>query len=118
MARQALVTRRCNHSDCDRVETTYAPRGGRTRAARLDLERFWKEVREWKCSRHRNPDRTLNADNTETRAVVVAGKSDGCGDRLFWGHSGIIHGPGFVAHADDFPEGTRLVVTARIEAPE
>lgn len=43
---------------------------------------------------------------------------------LFWlpeggAHgSGFTHGPGFKAHADDFPEGTRLTVTTRIEIPE
>lgn len=43
---------------------------------------------------------------------------------LFWlteggAHgSGFTHGPGFKAHADDFPEGTRLTVTTRIELPE
>lgn len=32
--------------------------------------------------------------------------------------SGFTHGPGFKAHADDFPEGTRLTVTTQIEIPE
>lgn len=41
---------------------------------------------------------------------------------LFWmgeGYSsGRISGPGFKAWADDFPEGTRLTITARIEVPD
>lgn len=43
---------------------------------------------------------------------------------LFWlpeggAHgSGFTHGPGFKAHANDFPEGTRLTVTTRIDMPE
>lgn len=42
----------------------------------------------------------------------------------FWGPpgdvgtQGIAVGPGFQALADDFPPGTRLVVTARVELPE
>ncbi|GAA2346568.1 hypothetical protein [Dactylosporangium salmoneum] len=43
---------------------------------------------------------------------------------LFWlpeggtSGSGFAFGPGFAAHADDFPEGTRLVVSTQIIAPE
>ena len=43
---------------------------------------------------------------------------------LFWraegagAGSGFTFGPGFNAHATDFPEGTRLVVTAQIEPVE
>lgn len=44
-------------------------------------------------------------------------------DGLFWipeggtTGSGFTHGPGYKAFADDFPEGTRLIVTAWIELP-
>ncbi|GAA0720209.1 hypothetical protein GCM10010199_25560 [Dactylosporangium roseum] len=31
--------------------------------------------------------------------------------------SGFTFGPGFKAHADDFPEGTRLVITAQVLLP-
>jgi hypothetical protein len=42
---------------------------------------------------------------------------------LFWHGdgfvcSGIISGPGFLAYADDFPEGTVIRVTAEIIEPE
>lgn len=33
------------------------------------------------------------------------------------GHSGLVAGPGFRADASDFPPGTRLTVTARLELP-
>jgi hypothetical protein len=45
-------------------------------------------------------------------------------DGLYWleegterGGSGLLHGPGFIATATEFPEGTRLIVTAQIEMP-
>jgi hypothetical protein len=55
------------------------------------------------------------------RRSPFARKPDEFIDGMYWlpeggGHgSGFLFGPGFKAHATDFPEGTRLVVTARIE---
>lgn len=86
----------------------------------------------YKCTRHHNPDSVLRPDNTSTTHVLVASKVFHKGPYdaepaplrgLFWllegsDHgSGFVFGPGFNAHADDFPEGTRLVVTTRIELP-
>ncbi|MFK5282653.1 hypothetical protein ACI3PL_24120, partial [Lacticaseibacillus paracasei] len=37
---------------------------------------------------------------------------------MYWDSgSEFAHGPGFKAWAADFPEGTRLIVTVRIETP-
>lgn len=81
----------------------------------------------WRCCRHRAPEEVLSSDNAERIAVLVAGKSksyphlsglywDGEGNR--YGGQGIVSGPGFKAIADDFPPGTKLIVTARIALPE
>jgi hypothetical protein len=90
----------------------------------------------WKCSRHRDPDANLRPGNESTRHVLVASRVDYApdprrpGERkfldgLYWlpegaerAGSGLTHGPGFNAHASDFPEGTRLTVTTQIEMPE
>lgn len=86
----------------------------------------------WKCPRHAQPDRVLSADNPETTAVLVLQPSyvtrwRGDAPELvghFWGTEGtgkgfssIESGPGFRADASDFPPGTRLIITARIELP-
>lgn len=90
----------------------------------------------WKCDRHNRPERYLMPGNETTRHVLVASKVQAWRDPrrldepvrwldgLFWleegterSGSGLEHGPGFIAHANEFPEGTRLVVTAQIEMP-
>lgn len=70
----------------------------------------------WRCSRHRKPDEVLSVENLERQTVVeLTIKS--------FGHSWDIGttcatGPGFKAFADDFPPGTRLIITAHIELPD
>lgn len=98
----------------------------------------WYTRRPYRCFRHLRPSDVLSAENIETVGVLVAvrvkasrlarsiyDKSDE--DRylsgLYWSEdgvtgSGITSGPGFRAIASDLPEGTRLVVTARLEFPE
>lgn len=84
----------------------------------------------WKCTRHAKPDEVLRPDNPSTTCVLVAsrvpmgGRDGGFLPGLFWlvdgagSGSGFEFGPGFRAHAFDFPEGTRLVVTTQIVTPE
>lgn len=92
----------------------------------------------WKCTRHADPDRNLRPGNEQTRQVLIATRMPSRFpdkypyntrpgwewlDGLFWvpegatTGSGYTSGPGFNAHAGDFPEGTRLVVTAEIQMP-
>lgn len=87
----------------------------------------------WKCSRHREPEKNLRPENPETSYVLVASKlpfesrtnpEKKWLDGLFWvpedgrrSGSGYEYGPGFNAYAEDFPEGTKLIVTARVEVP-
>lgn len=75
----------------------------------------------WRCARHTKPHQVLSVDQQHRTGVLV------CTERTFgkfWypegktSGSGACHGPGFIAFAHDFPAGTRLVVTARIELPE
>lgn len=81
------------------------------------------------CSRHSAPDKVLGPDNRERVHVLVATKVPSRNGEflpgLFWrdegserSGSGFVYGPGFKAFAKDFPEGTRLVVTARIAPAE
>ena len=137
MARREYPVRvRCAHeAGCTKTTTYYTA----TRADEADT-RQWQQKHPWKCTRHARPDQNLRPGNTTTRQVLVATRlPSSFPDRfpynrqppeermwlkgLFWvpegaaTGSGFTCGPGFTAHADDFPEGTRLVVEARIEEP-
>jgi len=124
MSRRRTLTRTCSHTGCtERSFVEYT--------ARRDLENVSPT---WKCHRHNKPNEILSADNPETTAVLTLHPSYIDGYRhedpprlvgYFWGpedaekgHSGIESGPGFRAIAKDFPPGTRLIVTARIELPD
>jgi hypothetical protein len=123
MPRRRTYTRPCAHSGCpERSFIEYT--------ARRDLDGVSPT---WKCSRHAKPNEVLSADNPETTAVwtlhpsYIDGYLRSDPPKLvgyFWGpegaekgHSGGAVGPGFIAYAKDFPPGTRLVVTARVELP-
>jgi hypothetical protein len=69
----------------------------------------------WLCDRHRAPHEMLSLDNAETVVTIE------CEQRphgRFFGNFGIIHGPGFRAYAEDFPAGTRIIVSAKLVLPE
>ena len=79
----------------------------------------------YRCTRHMNPDKVLSPDNRELTSVAIAGPSKKYPEltQLYWDGdefltSGLTTGPGFKAFAGDFPAGTKLIVTARIELPE
>jgi hypothetical protein len=73
----------------------------------------------WRCVRHTKADEVLSAENP-VRETTLASYEASYG-RFFApegqakGGSGFVYGPGFKAFAKDFPPGTRLVVTARLE---
>jgi len=76
----------------------------------------------WRCYRHSGANTLLSLDNPERVAVMTAERVQT--DRgnvlptLYWdGAVDVVSAPGFKAFADDFPPGTRLIVTARIELP-
>jgi len=116
------VTFRCPGDGCTETAfRTVSTLADRRRAAE-DQQR-----RPWKCSRHRNPEELLTPTNTERTHVLIADRSKrfDLPNSLFWRPegaddvgSGYMFGPGFSAHADDFPEGARIVITARVELPE
>lgn len=75
------------------------------------------------CSRHRKPEEVLSVENFVRHHVLVAKRVPEVSG-LYWlsedkgrGGSGFECGPGFKAYARDFPEGTRLLITAEIELP-
>jgi hypothetical protein len=76
----------------------------------------------WRCTRHTQPGEVLSIDNAERSHVLTATRLPHLPDHLFWmtdgakSGSGFVFGPGFKAFAKDFPEGTRLVITVRVEA--
>jgi hypothetical protein len=92
-----------------------------------DYGRLMQEQRRrpFMCSRHRNPEQVLTPTNRERTVTLTAARSKrypNLGDQLFWlepGHddvgSGYMFGPGFSAHANDFPEGTRIVIRVTVE---
>lgn len=81
----------------------------------------------WKCSRHLMPDKVLSPERDVITSVVTVIPHP---DPRSWKPPRIWEGPehkstsehisllGFQAFADDWPEGTRLEVTARILPPE
>jgi hypothetical protein len=100
-----------------------------TTFTRFDTQREYREFMQprreygtkYRCSRHREPEKNLRPDNLTTTAVLTATRS---GSGTFWypedgpqTGSGYTHGPGFNAHAEDFPEGTKLTITAQVETP-
>jgi len=129
MARERTKTVTCAEAGC-RATTFYTYTNQRQYA---EITRDQQRL-PFKCSRHREPDQVLRPDNPERQHVLVARRvpfrSSRPGSRqwldgLYWleegqesGGSGLALGPGFKAHASDFPEGTRLVVTAHVELPD
>lgn len=74
----------------------------------------------WKCLKHSDPGEWLSVDNMKTEEILVAGKSKKFPglEGLFWSEgSGFVYGSGYRAQADEFPEGTKLIVTAEIVLP-
>lgn len=102
----------CAHPDC-RETTMFRYDTRRDLEASYELRHYGGN--RWKCLRHSNPDRVLSSGNPETRAeIVIEQKEYG----KYFGSSGFVSGPGFLVYAEDFPVGTKLIVTARIELPE
>lgn len=117
--REYRHTVRCAEKPCPE----YSFRVYETRAdERAGLERQRKHP--WRCTRHDKPHEVLRPDNTAVQHTPIATAKDNIPGCLYWipeggtTGSGFAHGPGFKAHADDFPPGTWLVVTAYVETPE
>ena len=100
---------------------------------RRDYDAGVRDQRErpWKCSRHDDPDAYLRPGNESTSVTLVASRvpfsvgPPGFLTGLSWlpegqqrSGSGRESGPGFIACADEFPEGTRLIVTTQVLPPK
>lgn len=97
----------------------------------------------WRCTRHTDPESVLGLDRLSIQATATASRVKFSGyeaalaryvpggwgsppkeylDGLFWVgagmSSGFTFGPGFKAFADDFPEGTKLVITVEAVLPD
>ncbi|MEV4672813.1 hypothetical protein AB0K34_14245 [Actinomadura sp. NPDC049382] len=121
---------RCAEIGCH--ETTFYTYTSQREYAEIMQE---QQRRPFKCTRHRDPGQVLRPDNRERTHVLVARRLPSRSSHaraggaewlpgLFWveegkeSGSGFAFGPGFKTHASDFPEGTRLVVTAHVELPD
>lgn len=109
MRREWTFPVKCSHPNCnERNIFRYDTR--RDMLGSFEVKHY--SGNRWKCLRHREPDRVLSSSNLETRfEAVVEQKESG----KYFGNSGIITGPGFLAYASDLPTGAKLIVTARIE---
>lgn len=102
-----------------------------------DTQREGREIlatpyyQNWKCSQHSHPERYLTLENPANSIVLIA--TDGYytnykGETSMTGRywypegkttgSGLNYSDAHYANADNFPAGTRLVVTAYTETPE
>ncbi len=112
----------CSEDDCHESDLYVYPNKTEAREARVQ----WA-TRPYKCVRHTTPNTVLSADNPTRTHVLTA--FEGARESRRYEHvwrvsadarsgSGYERGPGFQAFAKDFPPGTRLIVTARIELLE
>ena len=117
MARREYTIRLvCAEPECRETSFTTAE----TRREEDEIRRRYAR-RPYRCVRHTNPEEVLSESNRERTTQFVAGKSEKYPEleNLFWGRgSGLVSGPGFKAYANDFPSGTKLTITARIELPD
>lgn len=116
-----IITVVCSEDDCHEFEHFSYPNKTEVREAR---QRWAKKP--YRCVRHLSPNTVLSPENLTRTHVLTA--FEGARESRRWEHvwrvdeaassgSGYERGPGFQAFAKDFPPGTRLIVTARVELP-
>lgn len=112
MKREWIMVKRCAEPGCkDQARFKYDTR-------RDMVGSFEARQPEWRCIRHSQKHEVLSPDNLSTETRLSSCNSVEGSPKLFWGNlSGFLFGPGFKAFADDFPPGSTLVVTARVELP-
>jgi hypothetical protein len=103
---------KCAHEGCDE-HVTYRYDTLRDLKSSFELKHYGEKG--WRCVRHSRPDEVLSAENVETRIEIV-NREESHG--RYFGSSGFVSGPGFKVFAKDFPPGTKLIVTARVELPD
>lgn len=116
---------KCSHEGCKEF-------GYFTFDSYKELSNHYSRVKEWKCIRHTNPDSVLSIVNLSTSETLITkellSSSSDNSLGLFWQkeinsgtnkcESGFQHGNGYKAYANDFPEGTKLIITAKIILPK
>jgi hypothetical protein len=108
MKRQYRAVACCGEPGCTEKET-------RTYSSQREYAQDYNSRITYKCIRHSKPAEVLLPNNLQKEITLVNVKHP---HGKFWGgHSGFIHGNGYMAFASDFPEGTKLTITARIELP-
>lgn len=108
--REYKLQKRCAHEGCTEI-------GRWTFDTARDLSSSFAQRHEYRCVRHTAPNEVLGSECQSIETVLTSQSSDQA-PGLYWnGRSGFVHGPGFKAWAKDFPEGTRLVLTVRVELP-
>lgn len=124
--REYTLSPQCAHEGCtERVYYRFTTR----RDQKAEMDRL-RRAGGWRCTRHTNPDRVLMPTSPVREHVLVNRElmwDSAKGPAplgLFWCEedceygSGFTFGPGFKAFSEDFPEGARLVITARVELPD
>ena len=106
----------CKHPGC--TESAFWSFDTRKEAAA-----HYPKREKWRCLKHTHPEKVLSVTNLERTVELVSMLSPGCSAKdRFW-HDGTRLGSGFnrsdahYAYASEFPDGTKLIITARIELP-
>ena len=108
--REYKLQKRCAHEGCAEI-------GRWSYETAQDLASSYEQRNVYRCVRHTDPGSVLGGENQAIEKVLTSRASDKASGMYWDSGSGLAHGPGFKAWAADFPEGTRLIVTVRIETP-
>ena len=105
----------CEHIGCSEVANySYSTRAEQTES----YKRHHKTP--WRCVRHSQPHEVLSESNPVRISEIVSKRlftESGADIGLYFGKFGFMSGLGFKVFAKDFPEGTKLRVTAEIIMP-
>lgn len=111
MSRRHLTRVYCGHEGCTKTGDIESPT---RREQSEDYKRYGNG--QWRCDRHRRHEEVLSPiDRKRVTDWSISAKPHG---KYWQSGTGIAHGPGFRAYADDYPEGTIIRVTAEIILPE
>lgn len=103
----------CPHEGCSEIGHFFYETIRDCRESKGERER-------WKCTRHRHPEEVLSLDNLVRETISISENKHtdkGAYIGVYWNGQGFVFGTGYKAYAEDFPVGTKLIVTARIELP-
>lgn len=89
-----------------------------------EMASHYDRVKTYACLRHRTPEEVLGLNNLHTETTI---KCKQLGYGRFWQVpqqegtdkciSGFQHGNGYMAYAEDFPEGTIIKITTEVILP-